>query len=98
MPRLHAWFCRLFGLFRKNAREAEMAEEFRQHLDGLIERNIVAGMSPQEARNAALRQFGGVEQIKETAREQRVWIRADQLWQDVAFTFRLLRKSPGFTL
>jgi predicted permease len=98
MPRLRAWLCRLLGLFRRKSREAEMAEEFRQHLDGLIERNIVAGMSPQEARNAALRQFGGVEQIKETAREQRVWIRADQLWQDVAFTFRLLRKSPGFTL
>jgi putative ABC transport system permease protein len=75
-----------------------MAEEFRQHLDGLTERNIAAGMSYEEARNAALRQFGGVEQIKETAREQRVWMWADQLWQDVAFTFRLLRKSPGFTL
>jgi predicted permease len=98
MPRLRAWLCRVLGLFRKKGREAEMAEEFRQHLDGLIERNIAAGMLYEEARSAALRQFGGVEQIKETAREQRVWIRADQLWQDVAFTFRLLRKSPGFTL
>jgi putative ABC transport system permease protein len=98
MPRLRAWVCRLLGLFRKTSREAEMAEEFRQHLDALIVRNIAAGMSREEARNAALRQFGGVEQIKEAAREQRVWMWADQLWQDVAFTFRLLRKSPGFTL
>ena len=30
----------------------------RQHLDGLIERNVTAGMSPEEARYAALRQFG----------------------------------------
>ena len=72
MPRLRAWICRLLGIFRKKSREAEMAEEFRQHLDGLTERNIATGMSREEARNAALRQFGGVEQIKEAAREQRV--------------------------
>ena len=50
-----------------------MAEEMQAHVDLLTERNIAAGMSPEEARNAALRQFGGVEQIKEVAREQRVW-------------------------
>jgi predicted permease len=98
MPRLRAWVCRLLGLFRKTSREAEMAEEFRQHLDALIARNIAAGMSREEARNAALRQFGGVEQIKEVAREQRVWMWAHQLSQDVSFACRLLCKSPGFTI
>jgi hypothetical protein len=98
MPRLRAWFCRLLGLFQKKSRDAEMADEIEQHLDLLTERNIAAGMFHEEARTAALRQFGGVEQIKEAAREQRIWMWADQLWQDVAFACRLLWKSPAFTL
>jgi len=97
MPRLHAWFSRLLGLVYKNRREAEMAEEMRHHLDLLTERNIAAGMSTDEARNAALRQFGGVEQVKEIAREQRVWRWADEFFQDVRFGARMLRRTPGFS-
>jgi putative ABC transport system permease protein len=98
MPRVRAWFSRLFGLVRKNHRDAEMAEEMQTHVDLLTERNIAAGMLPHEARNAALRQFGGVEQIKEIAREARVWIGPSQLWQDLRFAFRTLIKQPAFTL
>ena len=74
-----------------------MAEEMQQHVDLLTERNIAAGMLPHEARNAALRQFGGVEQVKEVAREQRVWRWADEFVQDVQFGARMLRRSPGFS-
>src|SRR5437870_5560096 len=98
MPRLRAWFSRLVGLFRKSRRDAEMAEEMQQHVDLLTERNIAAGMTPDEARNAALRQFGGVEQIKEVAREQRVWRWADEFVQDIRYGARMLRRTPGFSV
>src|SRR5436853_5973441 len=98
MPRVRAWFSRLFGLFRKNRRDAEMAEEIQAHVDLLTERNIAAGMNATDARNAALQQFGGVEQIKEIAREQRVWRWADEFLQDIRFGARMLSRSPGFSV
>src|SRR5438477_1896364 len=98
MPRLRAWFSRLLGLFQKNKREAEMTEEIQAHVDLLTERNIAAGMLPHEARNAALRQFGGLEQTKEIAREQRVWRWADEFLQDIRFGARMLWRTPGFSI
>jgi len=98
MPHVRAWFSRLLGLFQKNKRDAEMSEEMQAHLDLLIERNMAAGMLPHEARNAALREFGGVEQIKEAAREQRVWRWADEFVRDLRFGARMLSRNPGFSL
>jgi macrolide transport system ATP-binding/permease protein len=98
MPQFRAWFSRLLGLFQKNKRDAEMVEEMQAHLDLLTERHIAAGMLPHEARNAALREFGGVEQVKEIAREQRVWRWADEFLQDVRFGARMLLRTPGFSI
>ena len=98
MPNVRAWLCRFAGLFRKNRRDAEMAEEMQAHLDLLTERNIAAGMSATDARNAALRQFGGVEQAKEIARDQRVWRWADEFLQDIRFGVRMLVRNPGFSI
>src|SRR5437588_589199 len=98
MPRLRAWFCSLLGLFCKNSREREMAEEMQEHIEQLTERHIAEGMVAKEARQAALREFGGVEQIKEVAREQRIWGWADEFVQDLRFGARMLFRSPGFSI
>jgi len=75
-----------------------MAEEMRLHLELQTERNRVAGMSETEARFAARRQFGGIEQIKEQCRDQRGWRWLEEGWADARFAGRMLRKHPGFTI
>jgi predicted permease len=98
MSQFRAWFSRVLGLFCKKRRDTEMTAEIQNHVDLLTERNVAAGMSPDEARKAALRQFGGVEQVREVAREQRVWRWADEFVQDVRFGARMLWRSPGFSI
>src|SRR2546423_8054684 len=97
MKKIRAVFRRFLGLLRKRRRDAEMAEEIQHHLDAFTERKIAEGMPDAEARHAALREFGGVEQWKELAREERVWLWPDQLRQDLRFGFRMLRRNPRFT-
>ncbi len=89
---------RISGLFSKGRRDRELDEELRGHLEALVEEKIRQGMNPQEAVHAARREFGGVEQIKETYRGQRGLPALDTLLQDLKFTFRGLRTKPGFAL
>jgi putative ABC transport system permease protein len=84
--------------FRRKKLDADMAEEMREHLERRTQANLAAGMSPEEARFAARRSFGGVDQLKEIAREQRGWFWAETLQRDVGHALRSLRKTPGFTM
>ena len=89
---------KLRTLLRKNKLETEMAEEMRHHVGLQTQLNLKAGMNADEARYAALRQFGNVASIQEQAREQRGGIWWEQLGKDFLLAGRTLRKNPGFTI
>jgi predicted permease len=84
-------------LFRKRKLDADMAEEMRAHVERRTQANLAAGMSPDEARYAARRQFGGVEQLKEVAREQRGWRWLEEFSRDFRQGLRSLAKSWSFS-
>src|SRR2546430_1381631 len=85
------------ALFRREKLDTEMSEEMRAHLEFQAAENEKRGMSAEEARYAAQREFGGVEQIKERARDQRGGRWLDDLVRDFRFGLRMVAKAPGMS-
>jgi predicted permease len=92
------FFASLRLRFRKEQVEEEMDEEMHSHIEMQMQQNMGDGMSHSEARRAALRQFGWMETVKETCREQCQIMWVQHFRRDLSYATKMLFKSPGFTL
>ncbi|MBO0800419.1 MAG: ABC transporter permease [Blastocatellia bacterium] len=85
------------ALLLRSQAERELDEELRYHIEEQTDQNIRLGMSPEEARSAALKAFGGVEQAKERSRDAFGLRWLEEIRQDLRYGARMLIKNPGFS-
>jgi putative ABC transport system permease protein len=97
MSLIHRFGRRWRALARRARVERELADELALHLELEQQKNEQLGMSPNEARRAALVAFGGVERHKEDARDVRGVRIVETAMQDLRYAGRVMRKAPAFT-
>jgi hypothetical protein len=96
---LRIFLARLLGLFGSGTRrDRELRAEINGHIAEAAAEYVRQGMTPEEARYAALRQFGGVTQTIEAHRDQRRFTFFSTLRQDVQYAVRTLIRAPGFAI
>ena len=84
--------------FHKSRAESELDKELRFHIEQQIANNVAAGMSPEEARRHAQLEFGGIDRVKEDVRDTRWEFHLENLFRDLQYALRSLRKDRRFAL
>src|SRR2546429_6074819 len=87
----------LRNLFSARRVEVDLDQEVHAHLELLTEENMRAGMPRKEAQRAARIELGGIEQVKEQVREERLGNWLHSVISDCRYGIRQLRKNPSFT-
>ncbi len=89
---------RLRSAFRRNRVEQELDDELQFHLERQVRENIARGMNPHEARRRALLTLDNVERCKEECRDRLSMNALDNLFKDLTYAVRTLRRAPLFAL
>jgi putative ABC transport system permease protein len=95
---LRVFMSRVRASLRGRDLDADLRQEIGAHLDEATEEYVRRGLSPGEARRAALRNFGGVARVEDAHREQRALMSLGDRGRDLRHAVRALRQSPGFSL
>ena len=95
---MHEFWNRLAAFFGRGGRDRDLDAELEEHIALATDDNLLAGMTPAEARRQAILRFGGLESAKELHRDTRSLPFLEYLLQDLRYSFRAMRREPGFTL
>jgi predicted permease len=98
MATVRQFLLRIVALFRSGKSEQELSREIDAHLALLQDEFVKDGMAPADAKLAARRAFGGVDQAKEHHRDARSFRWIDDARKDSMYAVRSLRRSPSFTI
>src|ERR1035438_1313944 len=93
-PRFRSW---LDATLLRSRMEREMDAELRLHMEHHVEQLMRGGLSAPEAQRQARLEFGGFEQTKEACRDALGAGVLEDLWRDLSFGLRMMRKNPWFS-
>jgi len=95
---MRTFISRLLDLVLHRQREDRLSDEVQAHLDMLTDEHVARGLSPDDARLAARKSFGGVDDARMSYREQRGLPIVERFIQDVRFACRVLIRDRGFAM